>query len=113
MANKVLKITKSDKTVHTTPLHNKAFYQGYNNRLPADQRWKLEEIDESEAEKLPFIDNSYVTGSEAVVKNKELENQLSVKDAELEALKAQLAALQPPAEPAKTEPEPGAKAKGK
>jgi hypothetical protein len=31
--SKVLKITKPDKTVHTAPLNNKAFYLSYNRRL--------------------------------------------------------------------------------
>jgi hypothetical protein len=85
--SKVLKITKPDKTVHTAPLSNKAFYLHFNSRLTADKKWKIEEIEESEVESLPFRDNDYVTGIEAVEKLKE-------KDTEIEALKAKLAALQ-------------------
>jgi hypothetical protein len=83
----VLKITKPDKTVHTAPLANKAYYQHFNSRLTADKKWKIEEIDESEIPNLPFRDQSYVTGIEAVEKLKE-------KDSEIEALKAKLAELQ-------------------
>lgn len=93
---KVLKITKPDKTTHVVPLTNKSFYQAHNNRLPADQKWKLEEIDEEAAGKLSFIDESYVTPVEAVIKVGELEKQMSDKDAEIEALKKKLAELLQP-----------------
>lgn len=96
MAN-VLKITKADKTVHVVPTANKAFFQSFNNRLPHGAKWKIEEIDEKEAKGLPFIDEDYVTGAEATVKVDELKGQLSEKDQQIEALKAQLEAMQNPA----------------
>lgn len=105
----VLKITKSDKTVHTVPVTNKAFYLGYNNRLPADQKWKIEEIDEKEAKNLPFVDDRHVTPADAVTKAQELQTVVADKDAEIERLKAQLAAQAqappvPPVPPAPPKP---------
>lgn len=83
---KVLKITKSDKTVHVVPLTNKAFYEAYNRRQKGDKKWKLEEIDEEDAKNMKFIDETHVTPVEATKK-------LEEKDAEIAALKAQLEAL--------------------
>lgn len=71
MAN-VLKITKPDKTIHVVPVANKSFYQTYNRRLPPSKRWKIDEIDESEAKDLPFIDETAVSPLEAVKKVDEL-----------------------------------------
>jgi hypothetical protein len=92
--SKVLKITKPDKTIHVVPTTHKAFYTAQNNRLPADQKWKIEEIDEKDAKDLPFKDENYVTPGEAVGKVKDLQKTVEDKDAEIEALKAQLAAAQ-------------------
>lgn len=89
---KVLKITKSDKTIHVVPLTNKAFYQGYIRRLPADKKWTMEVVNESEVVNHPFIDESFVTPLEGATKAKELQKVLSEKDAEIESLKALLAA---------------------
>lgn len=83
---KVLKITKSDKTVHVVPMTNKAFYEAYNRRQKGDKKWKLEEIDEEDAKNLKFIDDTHVTPVEATKK-------LEEKDAEIAALKAKLAKL--------------------
>jgi hypothetical protein len=88
---KVLKITKADKTVHVVPMVNKAFYQAYNNRQPVSKKWKVEEIDEEDAKNLPFIDESHTSPLEAVQKVSKLQASLADKDAEIEALKAQLA----------------------
>ncbi len=91
MGNTVLKITKPDKTTHVVPVANKAFYLSYNNRLPGDQKWKIEEVDEESVKDLQFIDETHVTPAEAVVKTKELQTQLNAKDAEIEQLKKLLA----------------------
>jgi hypothetical protein len=89
---KVLKITKTDKTIHVVPMTNKAFYQAFNNRQPADKRWKLEEIDEKDAKDLPFIDDTHVTPAEAVVKNQKLQNENEAMAERIRALEAQIAA---------------------
>ncbi len=91
---KVLVIRKSDKTVHQVPLGNKASLMAYSNRLPRDKQWKFEELEEAEAKKLPFIDESYVTAAEAQGKVKEMETTLAQKDAQLADLQAKLAALE-------------------
>jgi hypothetical protein len=88
--SKVLKITKTDKTVHVVPTDNLAFYQAYNNRLPQEQRWKLEEIEEKDAKDLPFIDESFVTPLEAQAKVGDLQKDLDAKEKEIEDLKAKL-----------------------
>ncbi len=89
---KVLKITKPDKTVHVVPVSNLAFYQAYNKRQK--QQWKIEQIDEKDAKDLPFKDETYVTGNEAVAK-------LSEAQKEIAALKEQLAAKQTTQAPVK------------
>lgn len=89
---KVLKITKPDKTVHVVPKDNLAFYQGYNNRQPEGSKWKIDEIEEEEAKNLPFIDPNHLTGAEAQSKVADLTKVAEEKDAEIEALKAELAA---------------------
>lgn len=89
--SKVLKITKPDKTIHIAPMVNKARLAALNNRLPANQKWRIEEITEEEAKTLPYRDENYVTGAEAQVKVSELQSSLSEKDAEIERLKALLA----------------------
>ena len=89
--SRFLKITKSDKTTHIAPLQNKAALTSYNNRLPADQKWKIEEIDESEVASTPYIDESYVTAAEAIGKNQELTAALSDRDKKIAELEAMLA----------------------
>jgi hypothetical protein len=89
---KVLKITKPDKTVHTAPLNNKAFYQAFNHRLSADKKWKIEEIDESEANDLPFRDKNFVTGLEALKKVEDQAKILVEKDDKIAQLESELAA---------------------
>ena len=96
---KLLKVTKPDKTIHTMPLDNKAFYLAYNNRLPVEQRWTIEEIDEEEAIDHPFIDESFVTPLEGAQKANELQKVVVDKDKEIEELKKQLAEKQTPAAP--------------
>lgn len=84
---RVLKITKPDKFIHTAPIENKATLIAYNNRLPDELKWKIEEIDESEVAKLPLRDENHVTnGAEA-------RTALSEKDAKIAALEAQLTEL--------------------
>lgn len=92
MSNKLLKITKSDKTVHVVPIVNKAFYQAYNKRQKPGKKWKIEEINEEDAKNIPFIDESFVTPMEAAQKLEDATKAISDKDAriaELEALLAQ------------------------
>jgi FMN-dependent NADH-azoreductase len=93
---KVLVIRKTDKTIHKVPLSNKASLMAYNNLQPEGKKWKFEEMDEAEAEKLPFIDESYVTAAEAQDKAKELELAVEEKDALIAELNAKLAALNTP-----------------
>lgn len=87
---KVLKITKQDKTTHVSPLSNKAFLEAFNKRQPGEKRWKIEEIDEAEAEKLPFMDESYVTAGEAQKKLEVLAKESEDKDKEIARLKSLL-----------------------
>ena len=89
--SKLLKITKPDKTVHTAPINSKPFYTSYNRRLPNGKKWKIEEITEEEAKNLGPVDKNHVTGDAAILKVKEVEAQLSVKDKEIAELKALLA----------------------
>lgn len=84
---KVLKLTKSDGTIHVVPMANKAFYEAYNRRQKADKKWKLEEIDASEATKLPFKDPNHIKPADA-------SKALADKDTEIERLKALLAAAE-------------------
>jgi hypothetical protein len=97
---KVLVIRKTDKTIHKVPLSNKASLMAYNNLQPEGKKWKFEEMDEDEAAKLPFIDESYVTAAEAQDKAKELENVVGEKDARIAELEALLAAKNAPQEKA-------------
>ncbi len=97
---KVLVIRKTDKTIHKVAIENKATLMAFSNRLPAGQQWKFEEMEEDEAEKLPFIDNSYVTAAEAQDKAKELESVVTEKDAKIAELEALLAAKNAPIETA-------------
>jgi hypothetical protein len=90
--SKVLKITKPDKTVHTAPLANKAYYQHFNSRLTADKKWKIDEIDESEVAELPFRDNDYVTGLEAMKKVEDQAKTLVEKEDKIAHLEQELAA---------------------
>jgi hypothetical protein len=90
--SKVLKITKPDKTVHVVPKSNHAFYLAQNNRLPADKKWKIEEIDEEEAKGLKFIDESFVTPLEAVKKVEDQAKALVERDSKIAELEAELSA---------------------
>lgn len=91
---KVLVIRKPDKTIHKVPLAVKASLQAQNNRLPADKKWTFEEMEESEAAKLPFVDPNYVTGTEAIDKLKELTDENAAKDSLLAELQAKLDAIE-------------------
>jgi hypothetical protein len=97
---KVLVIRKTDKTIHKVNMQNKATLQAFNNRLPAGQKWTFEEMEEEEADKLPFIDDAYVTAGEAQNKVGVLTQEGEVKDARIAELEAKLAALSASAEPA-------------
>lgn len=88
---KVLVIRKADKTIHKVPLGNKAALMAYNNLQPENVKWKMEEMDEDEAEKLPFIDENYISAADAQQKAKELEATVSEKDAKIAELEALLA----------------------
>lgn len=83
---KVLVIRKPDRTVHQVPVSNKAKILGYNNRLPQKDQWRIEEMDEKEAAKLPYIDKDYVTAADAQEKLKEKDNQIKDLEARLKAL---------------------------
>lgn len=89
---KVLKITKPDKSIHVAPLGVKSRLQAHNSRLPASQKWKIEEIDEDEAKKLPFRDENYVSGAEAQIKVSELQKAAADKDTKIAELESELAA---------------------
>lgn len=91
MAN-VIVIRKQDRTIHKSPLANKAFLQAYNNKLPENQKFGIEEMGEEEASKLPYIDESYVTAGEAQKKAAQLEGTVSEQAQLIEQLKAQIAA---------------------
>lgn len=90
---KVLVIRKTDKTIHKAPLANKAVLTAHNNRLPAGKKWVIEEMEEDEAAKLPFIDDAYVTAAEATNKLKAIEKSVEQKDSKIAELEAKLAAL--------------------
>ncbi len=89
--SKILVVRKSDKTVHRVTLDNKALLMNYSNNLPAGEQWKFEEMDEAAANKLEAIDESYVTAAEAQMKAKDLQKDLTAKDAMIAELQAQLA----------------------
>lgn len=88
----VLKITKPDKTVHVVPINNKTFYLAHNNRLPAEKKWKIEEINEEDAKGLKFIDESFVTPLEAVKKVEDQAKTILEKDGKIAELEAELSA---------------------
>lgn len=88
---KVLVVRKADKTVHRVPLANKPALMAMNNTAPAGQKWSFEEMDEEEAKKLPFIDENYVTGAEAVKKLEEVSKESDAKDEIIRQLKEELA----------------------
>ncbi len=89
---KVLVIRKTDKTIHVVPMLNKAFVHSFNNRQSAEKKWKIEEMEEEEAANLPFVDETYITASEAQDKVKQLESSNSDKDKRIAELEAMLAA---------------------
>ncbi len=91
--SKILVIRKPDRTIHKVPLQNKATLMAFSNKLPDGQKWTFEEMDEKEAEKLPFIDPAFVSAANAQSKLKELEGQSAEKDAKIKELEAQLAAM--------------------
>lgn len=82
--NKVLVVTKPDGTTHIMPVANKASLMSYNSQLknPAE-KWKFEEMDEEEAQKLPYKRTDFVSPVNAQAK-------LAEKDAEIARLKALL-----------------------
>lgn len=86
----VLKITKPDRSIHIVPLANKAATLRYNNRLPAELKWKIEEIDQKEADKLPGFDKDYIPMREAQSKLPQLEKLVSEKDRKIAELMAKL-----------------------
>ncbi len=97
---KVLVIRKQDKTIHISPIENKASLLAYNNKQSEGTKWKIEEMDEDEAAELPYIDESYVSAAEAVSKSKALtalvnqkDEALSQKDQLIAEMEAKIAAL--------------------
>lgn len=86
----VLKITKPDRSIHIVPLANKAATLRYNNRLPAELKWKIEEIDEKEADKLPGFDKDYIPMREAQNKLPQLQQLVDEKDKKIAELLAKL-----------------------
>lgn len=90
----VLKITKPDRSIHIVPIANKAATLRYNNRLPAELKWKIEEIDEKEADKLPGFDKDYIPMSEAQSKLPQLEKLVDEKDKKIAELLAKLEELE-------------------
>lgn len=86
----VLKITKPDRSIHIVPLANKAATLRYNNRLPAELKWKIEEIDEKEALSLPGFDKDYIPMREAQNKLPQLQRLVDEKDKKIAELLAKL-----------------------
>ena len=98
--SKVLVIRKQDKTIHISPMENKGSLLAYNNKQSEGTKWKIEEMDEDEAKELPYIDESYVSASEAITKSKALtalvnekDQALSQKDQLIAEMEAKIAAL--------------------
>lgn len=91
--SKVLVVRKTDKTIHIVPIENLSRLQSFNNRLPNEQKWIFEEMDAEEASKLPFLDQTYTTGTEAVSKVKSLQAENESKDNLIAELEAKLKAL--------------------
>ena len=85
--SKVLKVTKDDGTIHIVPISNKSSLMHQNNLRPANRKWTLEEIDEKDAQNLPWKDKEFVPASaKAVVDAKNAEiAELQRKLAEAEA----------------------------
>ena len=88
--SKVLVIKKPDRTIHAVPLSNKPRLMAHNRNLPDNLKWTFEEMVEEEAAKLPFIDESFVTAAEAILKVKDLEGTLKDRQANLDAKNAEL-----------------------
>ncbi|MEO9145087.1 MAG: hypothetical protein ABI237_05970 [Ginsengibacter sp.] len=84
----VLVVRKPDRTIHKVPIENKAKIMGYNNRLPRRDQWNIEEMDEEEADKLPFHDANYVTSGDAQTKIKQKDDQIKELEARLALLTA-------------------------
>lgn len=91
---KILVIRKTDKTIHRAPLTAKVNLQALNNRLPANKKWKIEEMEESEAMKLPYIDDTYITAGEAQVKATKLQSENETLQQQNADLLARLEALE-------------------
>lgn len=88
---KILVVRKPDRTIHKVPITNKAVLMNYNNRRPLEKQWTFEEMTAEEAEKLPFIDESYVTAADAQEKLKQTEALLTDKDHKIAQLEKMLA----------------------
>jgi len=90
---KVLVIRKPDRTIHKVPIANKAVLMNLNNKKEEGKKWKIEEMDEEEADKLPFIDENYISPTQAVDKVKEQDLVIADKDNKIAELEAKLAML--------------------
>lgn len=66
---------------------------GMNHRLPVEHKMKFEEMEETEALKLPFFDANYVSPARAQNMVKEMQGELSEKDSQIAELEAKLAEL--------------------
>lgn len=82
--SKVLVVTKPDGSTHTVALHLKSAYQAKNRFLKPHQQFKLEEMSQEEADKLPF---------KVAFVNESAKSIISEKDAEIAKLKEKLEAL--------------------
>lgn len=80
----VLVVTKPDGSTHTVALHLKSAYQAKNRFLKPHQQFKLEEMSQEEAEKLPF---------KVDFVNESAKSIISEKDAKIAELQAKLDAL--------------------
>lgn len=91
---KVLKITQPNGVNNIAPLSNKAFWLSHNKRLPDGKKVTIVEIDEKDAANTPYIDKDFVAPADAKQKLNALQNESKNKDAEIEELKAKLAAYE-------------------
>lgn len=90
--NKFLKITKPDGTVHFVPYAEKSKNRYEKTNMRTTEKLKIEEISESEMNEL--IDSKKLIDKDYKKSKSDLATESAAKDAEIEALKAQLAQAQ-------------------
>jgi hypothetical protein len=88
MKNKVVVIYKPDKTIHQAPSGNLGLLMKHNHLLPESEKWVIEEMEEEEAKKLPFINDKYVSVTDAKDKIKEQNSLIKELTAKLEVAEA-------------------------